>query len=609
MAIRAPRKAVLAKSVLAIAVLLSLVLILRLAQAFFSRPDADLLSWDQAARAGEAVSLAKDLRSLKLGTFVVHVLSLNWWPPLHFMILTFFIVILGPAFPAVILPSLLAYLACAPALFYLYGNLEAENGRTRLFELALLFFFIITSPFLLSSATWAMLEIFGIPLTYLAFGTYFKATRDHDLFAMRLCGLLVFLLWLLKYSYGLFVTFILLAAEISRNRPFRFSAATERPRRPRLLRPWLFPIYGMLGWIVIVAVTGGFRLRGPGFTISATQVYNPMMYLYQYLLLLGLLAAARHWPRFKEKLRPGTAILLLWGALPTALFLALPDKIKAIVQNFEAGRAGSAEGFFARLLGYIRDVITDYSLNWMIGGLVLVLAFGVVMRRKKIPPGLGWQALFLALGFFFTAAGFGLHESRYVAVFVPVIWIMAAWSAGQFVRAFSTSVKTGLTVVMLVFALIFGALSPRLIQKAMRQPWAPWAHHGNEIRPVLVSLIQKTQNSRNVLFLGTADLKITALLIWKLRLAHFNTPDLGVDFRDPLAPEDKTFISREELDRGPWDTVVLVVNEESAQRKILAAWADILQNSTAYHRFKEDAFKDPMACRILFFKRIQDGGH
>lgn len=586
------------------AIALAIILLFRLSARFFAQPESDLISWDQAARAGEAVAMAKQIRSLQLVDFVRHTLALNWWPPLHYLIMIPFVLVIGPGLKAAIIPSLAAYFFSMLSILFAFKELPAGKNGDSLLGYSLLFSLVVTSPVLLSSATWAMLEIFGVFLTYLGLALYFKATAG-DTKAMRLCGLIGFLLLTLKYSYALFFSAAILAAELGRAGRLRPKTWLSRRRLSSLKSPVFFPVYLLCGLLVYISISGGGRFELLGIRVSLTDICNPAMFLYQYLFLVGLLRMRRGWARIKGHLEPGQRELLVWGALPAGAFLLLPDKIKAVVMNLRAAHQQMSGIPVANTLYYLRSVIVDYSLFWPVGIFISVLIIIAFVNWRRAPANLRLIMLFSLAGFLVTSLSFGLRESRYIATFVPALWVVAAWSFLFVMKKLGRPFRAALSLAFLIAAALAIASPSLLIGRALRQPWAPWAHHGIEYRRLLEPVIAETQGKRKVLIVGASDLGFAPLLSWKLNVAQFKNPAFSADidpWQDVHLP-GSDFLEKT-ASRGP-DSIVLFRVKNGVREQAVRKWSRALRRSGRYSFAKKRTFRAPTPCQILFFVRTE----
>jgi len=598
------KKEVLRKLSALAAVAITLLLLFRLAAAFFAQPEADLISWDQAARASEAVGLAKEIHFHQLAKFMRHILSLNWWPPLHSLTMSFSILCLGLSFKSIIIPSFVAYILSVFSILFVYHNLSPWKGRDQQVEFSLLFSLTITSPFLLSSATWAMLEIFGITLTYLAFAWYFRATIKNDTTAMRICGLTGFLLWTLKYNYGLFLSIALFLSELARADQLYPQKLFSRQRLRWLSSPILYPAYLLSMLIIFIAITGGTHLQVFKIPVSLTSIYNPAMYLYQYIFIVVLFRTKSRWRHIKGRLSPGHKELIIWGALPTGIFLLLPDKIKAIIMNFKAGQHIEVQTPLHNIYSYLSSVLTDYSLFWPLGVFVMIMLCLALVNWRKTPFNLRLLMVFSSFGLLAISLGFGLVESRYVATFVPAFWIAAAWPAGHFIQKWPKQIRNALVLLIVIPMAITAVHSSVLINKALRQPWAAWAHHGIEFRVVLESVIRQTQGAQRVIILGASDLGFGPLLLLKLQVAQFENPNFHLDIDPPEYAREPKSIILEGTIRKDYDMIILFIVERGKLEGPLRECSRVFRESAKYHLLRKESFVSPMSCQILFFAEI-----
>lgn len=592
-----------------VAAVLALLAAARLAQAFFSQPEADLISWDQASRADEAVRLAKEFRYFEIPRFIVHVLSLNWWPPLHPLIMFPFFLALGPSLQAAIVPSLAAFILAILGILFLFENLSSEPLEGKSLAFSFLLTLTLTSPVLLSSATWAMLEIFGVGLTCFALGFYLRARRTDSVPAYRACAVLVFLLWTLKYSYGLFLTLILLLFELWRRRTEGRDPRAFRRTLARLARPVLYPGYVLLAVLAAVALSGGIKGKFLGVRVSISNIYNPLMYLYLYLFVVLLCVVGKNWAKIKARLRPGQRELFLWGVLPLGVFLALPDKIKAIIKNFEVGQQAGPGIPHRDVLFYLRSFCRDYSLWVPVGVLVLALCLFAAVRLNRSPLGIRVVFLFFLAGCLSLTLGFRLQESRYLATFVPALWVAAAWSLDGLTRSVSKAVKDALSVFLCLALGLLMLVRPLPVERAIEQPWASWAHHGPSIRPLLDSIVGRTRDARRLFVSGTQEAGFSPLLGWKLQMAHSRQRGFRLTLDSSSEAQDSTSAFLGMTARGKADMIVLLIARRGASESLLLRWEEDLKQADGYILIKEEDYAAPFPLRLVFYgKKTRTSG-
>lgn len=577
------------------AFLISLVLVLRFAREIFALPNADLIAWDQAARADETVRLAKEAYHFQIDKFIIHLLSLNWWPPLLPLILFPFVLILGPSFPAIVTPSFIAFPFVVVSLLFLYKNLDKKETKNEILGCSIVFVLALTSPLLLSSSSWVMLEIYGVLLTYLCFGYYFQARHYDRIISYKICAIFVFLLWTLKYNYGLFASLALLFCEVYRNRAW-LRHQFFSPRTLRMLsRPLFYPAYALLFLILLITLTHGRTIQLLGFRLSVHNIYNPLMFLYQYLFIIFILALKKKWPDIKPYLKAGQKELLLWAVLPTGIFMALPDKIKAIIKNFEAGRRLESRLSFEPFLFYLRSIGKDYSLLFSIGILTLVLLLVGFLRIKKAPLGIRFLLLFFSLGTISLSLTFNLLESRYIATFIPCLWIISAWVIDSVLGPLPRKPKIALALVIILAACFLSFFSPLLIEKAKEHG----ARYAPVFRKFIDPVIQRTENAQSVFISGTEDLGFHLLLKWKLEASHFKQKSFKLDLDGMTIEAFQNLIVQAKI-----DTVVLFIVERSEREALLKERQEILLNSKNYRFAGEEYHKEPEPLHILFFNKI-----
>jgi hypothetical protein len=585
------------------AAVFALLMVLRLGSAFFRVPEADLISWDQAERAEEAIRMAKELQFFEIPRFILHVLSLNWWPPLHPLMMLPSFLILGTSIEAAIIPSLAAFVLAVLAIFFVFENLSSSSGEKKVVGFSLLFALIVTSPLLLSSATWAMLEIFGVALTGFAFGFYFRARRTDRISSYRMCGILIFLLWSLKYSYGLFLSLVIVFFELKRSLPVHLPPRFFSRRFVGLLKPIYYPVYGLLAVVAWIAFGGRMRWKVLGASVSISSIYNPLMYLYLYVLLLVLFRLRKNWPKVKARLECGQRELLVWGAIPLAIFLALPDKIKAIIKNFEAGHNVKAGVSSTQIDFYLRSLFQDYSLFVPVGVLVLALFLFAIIKIKRAPLGLQSLIIFFFLGYLSLTIGFKLKESRYFATFVPALWVCAAWSVEILTEKFSRLTKFILAGLLFISTVIAMAFTPLPLKKALNQPWAPWAHHSSEFRPLVASIVNMTEGAHKLFISGADDAGFSPLLGWKLEIAHYKQKDFGLNLDSSDNDKDNTASFTKMVAQGKADQIVFLIVKKGKSENLLLKWSGLLRDGNDYNLQKEETHNFPLPLKLLFYRK------
>jgi hypothetical protein len=515
--------------------------------------------------------------------------------------MSFFCLAMGPTLWAVILPSLIAYVFGILSLFFLYESLVPGKREERIVGLSFLLAVVLTSPLLLSSAGWAMLEIFGVCLTSLAFAFYFRARRSERLNLYLISAILVFLLWFLKYSYGLFITAVLAVLELDRSRKAVRGLNPARMVR-QLLRPVLYPAYIFLVIIALILFAGVKRLTLGSLRISFSNIYNPIMYLYQYLLALSLIMLLKKWKTLRGRLLPGQKELLFWGALPIGIFLALPDKIKALIRNFEAGQKAEAVSAGERLVFFGRSICQDYSLFVPVGILVLVLFFILMLKLKRTNSAFQSLVAFFLAGYLALSLGFNFQESRFIAPFMPALWVVSAGTVDLIFLKIKRAFRLAVAAAIFCLTLYLSLVSPALRDKALAQPWAPWARQGPLFNSFVKPVVERTYGARNVLISGAQDLGITPLLAWKIQSAHYRQRDFRLE-TDPLNRGALEARFQEKVGRQEYDAIVLFLITGAESDRLLGPLSHTLADSGKYKLKERLLFSEPRIFRIFFFSK------
>jgi hypothetical protein len=593
------------RAVYLLSMIAAAVLVVRFAAVTLKLPNIDLLSWDQAARADEVLQMAQELRRFDLAAFIVHVFSVNWWPPLGFLIFLPFSLILGPSVTSFLIPSFLAFPLVVLSLLFLYRFCQKKGPSEESgVGLSLLFGLAVTSPFLLGCSSWVMLEIFGLLMIYLAFACYFRARQSGRVSHYRLSGILIFILWTLKYNYGLFVTVILIVSELMRSREF----LRERLFSMRIIRSFFKMVYGpiyiLLGLIMFVALTGGVKVVLLGHTISITNIYNPVLYLYDYSLLTALWRFRKNWKEIIPLLQVGQRELVLWGLLPIGVFLGLPDKIKAILQNFEAGQRTSSGFSLEGFVYYLRSLSNDYFLFLPLGILTLSMFVIGLIKIKRGSLCVRSMAVFFFLGYVLLSLSFNLRESRYLSPFVPALWLVSAWTADHLSMNLPRKTKAIAAGLISISAAAVSIFTPLVVNKAAQQPWAGWFRHDESFRSAVDPVLLYARDTQTILVFGAQDLDCHPLLAWKLRSSQFKKRDFRFEIVDSGKRPNRERALSQVWPEAKVETVAIFIVRKGSMEKELSELARWLQESSAYELLDKEAHELPKSFVLLVFRKI-----
>jgi hypothetical protein len=578
-----------------------MLLIVRLARIFLTIPEVDLITWDQAARANDAVLLAKEFTHLQIFTFILHIFKLNWWPPLQPLMIVPFCLIFGPSFFAFVLPSFIAFPLAVFSLLFLYENLCSGRIEDKILGFTVLFSLAITSPFLLVSATWVMTEVFGIALTFLVLAFYFRGRRYHSAGLYKICALLFFSLWTLKYSYGIFAGMILVFLEIERSWDIIRPQISKVHIRAFFSKAILFPGYIMILFILWVALTGGAEFHLGSIRFFLSDIYNPLMYLYQYFVIIFLIALKKNWHQIRASLKLGQKELLIWGALPIAIFLAFPDKIKAIIKNFEAGRRMQHEFSFGQVSYYLRSIAEDYSLLVPVGILVLLILGVGLFKFQSEPLGLRLLIAYFVAGLIYLSFFFDLKESRYIATFVPALWVSSAWTAESLLRPISRKIKNILAVIVLLTTLTVIFLTPLPIQNALNQSRS---HYPEIFRSLIDPVLDMTKDSPRIFISGIQDSALGPLLELKLQISHYRQNNYRAVFKDFDSELDASTTFQNIIAKKEIDMIILYIGQKAKSKGFLLKEAKRIKHSGGFELVQEIHYREPFPVQLIIFKKI-----
>ncbi len=194
---------------------------------FFLLTPQNPFFWDESHHAEFAFYIRNTLTAGNWSDFFRLANSLILWPPLHSVIGGVFISICGATMTAARLSSLIFLLPSAWLLYLISREVFPESGNPT-GVIAVLFF--CSSPLILFISATCMIEMPAVFLTLLLFLIYFKALKSGKKLLYFLSGILIALLFLTKYNYGL-----LLAFSLGLEGCFRFFLA-ERNRRSVVLK-------------------------------------------------------------------------------------------------------------------------------------------------------------------------------------------------------------------------------------------------------------------------------------------------------------------------------------------------------------------------------------
>jgi hypothetical protein len=198
-------------------------------------------SWDAALHVLSGLDLYDNLRLGHPLAAIGGLVDLHWWPPGYAFLSAPCFALAGRTVPAATLPSFLSFvLAPAVLLATVLDALRASTRGEKLAAALLLTGVYASSPMLVETSAWPMLESSGGFLAALAWRCYVAPGKGWSRWAFVLAAVLFFL----KYHYGFFVLASFGADLLLSFRPeLRSWAVAVRPLRWR--------------WLLVLLVLGG----------------------------------------------------------------------------------------------------------------------------------------------------------------------------------------------------------------------------------------------------------------------------------------------------------------------------------------------------------------
>lgn len=160
--------------------------------------------WDEAHHAENALYIYHSLEYGNWNLFWEFTNNLILWPFLHSWVVGLFLLISGVSTVNARLPQLLLFFLSAWMLFITCRSAFTERKKI-IGVIAVLLF--STSPLMLFYSSTCMIELLGVFLALSFFCLYFKALKNDKNKYYAWSGIILSLLYLTKYTYGLLILF------------------------------------------------------------------------------------------------------------------------------------------------------------------------------------------------------------------------------------------------------------------------------------------------------------------------------------------------------------------------------------------------------------------
>lgn len=423
------------------------------------------MGWDPTLHALDGLRLYNAIATLSPTSLLVHLSFMVWWPPVPPILMVPFYAVFGKTAAAATLLSLfsLFLVLYLPFLFFVFLEPRRVSRVDALIAYAIYLAFVVTSPLLLQYSLLVMYEIPGAALTLVACLSYWRALESPAgsflaLKRYRLAGLAILALLLTKTNYGLPLVISLFVAEIFfATREYRrqlwevFFRPLLSPKEKWPLTVLLLPLLVLIVWI---GSRGGYRGEIAGVKVSVTRIDNPVLVFFWLLALKAFLVARQR--RVASALTGEHFALGRYLILPYAAWFLFPfpNRFQPLLTLTGAVNAEGSRLSLDNFLSHFRDLIAHYHVSSLeLVALLVGLGVAGYFARKDRCRGAG-AILFYVFFCWFSATYFiTRREPRFIANFVPIFFLMAAWGYG---RAIACDAKARVAAVLpLAFLLFF----------------------------------------------------------------------------------------------------------------------------------------------------------
>lgn len=511
--------------------------------------------------------------------------EMSVWPPFWPVVSALGFAVLGPDFST---PRLLMVIVWAGIVAASVWAPRPLRGGAWVGSAVAAWFFV--GPMFQSMATLNLLELPGLLLTVLVFGSYLRALESPPgrLGWWRATAFWGLCLMLCKYNYGLMWWVPWAVCEARRR--FGSWAKTRRGILRALARlPWRSPLglgaTSLLAVILVVRWTGGGRFFWLGQEVSLTSAGVPAYLLYL-LCLFGILRS----PEMRSKLqalRDEDGVLLKWLGLPLALWFLVPNHVKDLAGFLE--NRSSDLGAIESLAFYPEALLSFYAADPVVGLLVASAAClglrelsGSSDARRLVA--LCWLVGALALLTHpYKLPRFALHTAWWTAALAAVTSARSLWSLGPMGRRLAAS------AALLSVALAWGAgVATDRVEARHRQWTVP-----ESVRPMIEEWADSASPREGpVLILGTWNGLSPALIEMVARFRASETqarlPLPRTDFEIARRDPDRLL---EVLGSGRFSRVVVMIYRANPAFEQETFWLkgpkELLEEETIYRLVSE----------------------
>ena len=423
--------------------------------AYLATPNRHLTSWDQSLHIKDGYAFYLQLRQFDLLSFLYSFISLNFWLPLHPLIIAFTSFFTGFA-PDVYVALNAIFIAAGIGFSSFWFFKSRGNPLSALIlgsTLMLASIRLCLSPLFYETHLNVMLESLGYGLT-LVFGTAFyleiTAKPEEENQHTRVSAIALSLLLFTKIQYGLFFAVVHYGYHLWTTRDLTFGPGRYWNRIWNTLKTRKV----FLGFLVLLNAFGLFALLTRNrFSHKGFGVPDGI-WAHGFTVVL---IATWIWRSKKEDVKalrtacpPAIATLTRYITLPYGWYYLFPfrNKVRWLLFN---SAAPSSTPWFEQVLIMPRQILEFFDLGPTGATIIVLLMLGTVaytLRKEGKKPVL-WS--FLMIGVFYLPMTFFAvaHFPRLIVTWIALIVALGATALARMV----SSKTAGITLVLALWAL------------------------------------------------------------------------------------------------------------------------------------------------------------
>ena len=398
------------KNKLSLLIILLLALTTCMLTFIFLLKPLDVFIWDEAHHALYGDWILRDIKNLDWGGFWRDTGTQAWWQPLHSWVLAFFLLIFGRSFVVARSVSLFFYFLT----FFLVYLISLKVSKQRGWLIAIIASALLaTSPFLLVLSSLNLQESMGAFVILVSAYVYLEAFDKRELRYFLLTGLLISIMLLTKYQFGVILGGAILIASLSKlwgisrykepviEENLKSTKKKKIPKQPK---------------------TKKYKEK-----FSDLQKRPLLFWISENIsMLLGFLP-----------------LTILWFAAPPyeKKFGLLLFRLKD-VQGW-----GRGLNFFEKLVLFLQSIVTSYTFSFWIGLLIVLTIFVAPFYFKNFK--IRALSLLFLFNWIFQSSLTNIYE-RYISFTVPVLFIVCGYLLSDLAQKILVKKYKNIIIVLLI---------------------------------------------------------------------------------------------------------------------------------------------------------------